>query len=46
MRKNKKSMKLAKKVAKTFHSSRYDPLGSYTGNPEDNEKPVQDADDL
>ena len=27
-------------------SSKTDVLGSYTGNPKGNEKPVQDADDL
>ena len=27
-------------------SSQFDPLGSYTGTPEDGEEPVQDADDL
>lgn len=26
--------------------SKFDPLGSYTGNPIDKEKPVQDVDDL
>jgi hypothetical protein len=29
-----------------FKSSPADPLGSYTGRPRDNGKPVQDADDL
>jgi len=27
-------------------SAQFDPLGSYTGNPKDDEDPVQDADDL
>lgn len=29
-----------------FHSTQFDPNGSYTGNPQGKEKPVQDADDL
>ena len=31
---------------KIFKNKKYDPQGSYTGNTEDNEKPIQDADDL
>ena len=29
-----------------YEYSPADPFGSYTGRPKDNEKPVQDADDL
>ena len=29
-----------------FSENRFDPDGSYTGNPTNGEKPVQDADDL
>lgn len=29
-----------------FKNEEIDPQGSYTGNPEDEEKPIQDADDL
>jgi len=29
-----------------FEPSKADPLGSYTGRPQDGGKPVQDADDL
>ena len=42
----KKKGSILKKDKAKFISS-YDPNGSYTGNPvENNEKPVQDADDL
>ena len=39
--------KMVRKVVKAARSSEHDPLGSYTGQPDDpHEKPVQDADDL
>jgi hypothetical protein len=49
-KKSTRPQKEADAVAKAFvapSSFRMDPLGSYTGHPEDkSEKPVQDADDL
>ena len=39
--------KMVRKVVKAARGSDHDPLGSYTGQPDDpHEKPVQDADDL
>jgi hypothetical protein len=35
-----------KEIMEVFKSDEFDPQGSYTGNPSDGEKPVQDADDL
>ena len=34
------------KNGKRFFKAKNDPLGSYTGNPTDDDKPIQDADDL
>ena len=42
----KKNKELIKENGEEMKSSSYDPQGSYTGNPVDGEKPVQDADDL
>ncbi len=39
-------MKKVKNKKKSSFNRKADPLGSYTGNPEDGERPVQDADDL
>lgn len=46
--KGKKSKeKLSVKIAKEYaEKDKTDVLGSYTGVPEDKEKPIQDADDL
>ncbi len=35
-----------KEKKRPFMSPDADPLGSYTGTPDDGDKPVQDADDL
>ena len=37
---------LIKEVKKDLRSSKFDPNGSYTGLTENEEKPVQDQDDL
>ena len=42
----KKKYTKAKSLGKVMRFSPFDPFGSYTGKAKDNEKPVQDADDL
>lgn len=37
--------KSVKEIIKNFKSSS-DPMGSYTGNPADGDRPIQDADDI
>lgn len=37
---------LATEISKVWKSKKFDPNGSYTGNAEGNDKPLQDQDDL
>jgi hypothetical protein len=45
IKKKKKIKKIAEDLTEE-QKSPFDPLGMYTGAPEDGQKPVQDADDL
>ena len=41
-----KSKELVEEIKKLWRSKKFDPNGSYTGNAEEDIKPLQDQDDL